>query len=67
MRLLGAKAAATGIFVDVPTTYWAADWIEELYHEGITQGCSDNPMLYCPEDSVTRAQMAAFLARTFGL
>jgi len=59
--------SATGIFMDVPTDYWAADWIEELYHAGITQGCSDNPMLYCPEDSVTRAEMAAFLVRTFGL
>lgn len=58
---------ATGIFADVPTDYWAADWIEELYHEGITKGCSDNPMLYCPNDSVTRAEMAAFLNRTFSL
>lgn len=72
--LLGAKHGsgyapppATGIFADVPTTYWAAAWIEELYNEGITMGCSETPLLYCPDDTVTRAQMAAFLVRTFGL
>lgn len=58
---------ATGIFTDVPTDYWAAAWIEELKLEGITTGCSDNPLRFCPDESVTRAQMAAFLVRTFGL
>jgi CSLREA domain-containing protein len=59
--------AATGIFSDVPTTYWAANWIEQLYNEGITTGCGTNPLQYCPENSVTRAQMAVFIMRTFGL
>jgi hypothetical protein len=58
---------ATGKFSDVPVTYWAADWIEQLSEEGITKGCGTNPLRYCPEDSVTRAQMAVFIARTFGL
>jgi hypothetical protein len=58
--------APTGIFVDVPVSYWAAGWIEQLYREEITKGCSStaNPPIYCPEDSVTRAQMAVFLLRT---
>jgi hypothetical protein len=30
---------------------------------GITSGCDDN--LYCPEDLVTRGQMAAFMRRSF--
>ena len=59
--------AATGIFDDVPVTYWAANWIEQLYKEGITSGCSQNPLLYCPESSVTRDQMAVFIAKTFNL
>jgi hypothetical protein len=59
--------AATGIFDDVPVTYWAADWIEQLSKEGITKGCGINPLRYCPEASVTRAQMAVFIVRTFGL
>ena len=33
--------------------------------EGITSGCGGG--IYCPESPVTRAQMAVFLVRTFGL
>jgi S-layer homology domain len=58
---------ASGIFSDVPVSYWAADWIEQLYVEGITTGCGTGPLRYCPENSVTRAQMAVFMMRTFGL
>ena len=51
-------------FIDVPTSYWAWDWIERLYHAGVTTGCiTTNPMRYCPEENVTRAQMAVFLLR----
>jgi subtilisin family serine protease len=42
--------------------------INKLAAAGITQGC--NPPAntrYCPDDSVTRGQMAAFLARAFQL
>jgi hypothetical protein len=43
----------------------AIDWLDE---QGITQGC--NPpanTLFCPNDFVTRGQMAIFLARAFNL
>ena len=56
---------STGVFNDVDSSYWAADWIEQLAAEGITAGCGNGN--YCPEASVTRAQMAVFLVRTFGL
>ena len=56
---------ATGIFTDVPTSYWAAAWIEQLATEGITTGCGAG--IYCPTAPVTRAQMAVFLVRTFNL
>jgi hypothetical protein len=60
--------AATGtLFADVPSTYWAANWIEKLYAEGVTGGCGTAPLTYCPESPVTRAQMAVFLVRTFSL
>jgi tartrate-resistant acid phosphatase type 5 len=55
--------AARGIFADVPTSYWAADWIERLAAEGITSGCNVNPKQYCPASPVTRDQMAVFLLR----
>jgi hypothetical protein len=58
---------ATGVFTDVPTSHWAANWIEQLYVEGITGGCNLSPLTYCPEDSVTRAEMAKFLVKTFNL
>jgi hypothetical protein len=50
-------------FIDVPFNYWAWSWIESIYQAGITGGCSTNPMMYCPTNSVTRAQMAVFLLR----
>jgi hypothetical protein len=53
--------AATAVFSDVPTTYWAADWIVQLYQEGITNGCATDPLRYCPDSNVTRAEMAKFL------
>jgi hypothetical protein len=58
---------AYGIFEDVPFTNPFAPWIESLYYSGITGGCNASPLLYCPASSVNRAQMAAFLVRTFGL
>jgi hypothetical protein len=59
-----AVGSSTG-FGDVSTTYWAAAWIKQLVAEGITSGCGSGN--YCPEAPVTRAQMAVFLVRTFGL
>ncbi len=50
-------------FYDVPTDYWAWQWIDQLYGAGITGGCILDPLQYCPEDTVTRAQMAVFLLR----
>jgi len=56
-----------GIFADVPLDEFAVAWIEDIYNRGITAGCNTNPLRYCPDDSNTRAQMAAFLTLTFGL
>ncbi len=59
---------ATGaVFADVPANGFAAAWIEQLYAEGVTGGCGASPRAYCPDVSVTRGQMAVFLAATFGL
>ncbi|HMZ07375.1 MAG TPA: S-layer homology domain-containing protein [Anaerolineales bacterium] len=48
-------------FADVPADYWAAAWIKQLAAEGITGGCGTG--LYCPENAVTRDQMAVFLLK----
>jgi hypothetical protein len=56
-----------GSFRDVPTTHVFHHDIERLAEHGLTRGC--NPPtndLYCPDAPVTRAQMAAFVARAVG-
>jgi hypothetical protein len=56
--------ACTGVFNDVACPSTFANWIEQLADEGITGGCQASPPLYCPDNAVTRAQMAAFLLKT---
>ena len=48
-------------FTDVPPSHWAYNWIDKLAADGITGGCT--PTTYCPNDSITRAQMAVFLLK----
>jgi choice-of-anchor B domain-containing protein len=50
------------VFADVPAGSFAAAWIEELAALGVTGGCGNGN--YCPNDAVTRAQMAVFLLKT---
>jgi hypothetical protein len=57
--------ASGTIFTDVAAGDFAADWIEELYAEGITGGCATNPLRYCPNNPITRGQMAAFLLKVY--
>ena len=48
-------------FTDVPPSAFAYSFIETLFHNGITAGCGNR--MYCPGDSITRWQMAVFLAK----
>jgi hypothetical protein len=52
-------------FTDVPPGHTHFQGVEALVAAGITLGCA--PGLYCPDNPVTRAQMATFLARALGL
>lgn len=56
--------ASGTVFGDVPLGSFANAWIEQLALEGITGGCGGN---YCPNNPVTRAEMAVFLVKTFHL
>jgi len=56
---------ATGLFSDVAINHWSARWAEQMAAEGITSGCGGGK--FCPNSLVTRAQMAVFLVRAFGL
>ena len=50
-------------FVDVNTEHPFAEAIDRLAGWGVTAGCRTDPARYCPEWTVSRAQMATFLAR----
>jgi hypothetical protein len=53
---------ATGtVFADVPASNQFAPWIEQLAGFQITGGCGSGD--YCPDNPVTRAQMAVFLLK----
>lgn len=54
---------STQTFTDVPTSHWAHDYIETLYHAGFLAGCSTDPLMYCPESTMTRAESAVFVER----
>jgi large repetitive protein len=65
--LLAGPAQAAGRFTDDDGSVHEPN-IEFIAARGITQGCSTtNPDLFCPNDPVTRGQMASFLARALGL
>ncbi len=61
--------AATGLFSDVPVAgkEWMQPWIEAFYNAGITTGCGVSPLRFCPENQTTRAEMAVFIDRAYGL
>ncbi|MCY4622337.1 MAG: D-alanyl-D-alanine carboxypeptidase [bacterium] len=54
-------------FGDVDGDSWWMPHVERLATLQITKGCVANPPLFCPDDSVTRGEMASFLTRSFGL
>ena len=53
-------------FNDVDGSSFYAPFIERMAELGVTGGCGDGSR-FCPDRSVTRAQMAAFLSRAFRL
>jgi hypothetical protein len=62
--LIAVTASATHSFLDVPDTHTFHSDIEWMKDTGVTRGC--NPPAnteYCPDDFVTRGQMAAFFHR----
>ncbi len=58
---------AVNPFADVDDGEWWAPYVVRLGEIGVTSGCSTEPMQYCPDRAVTRAQMATFLLRSFQL
>ena len=69
VRVLGDEPTGEGDsrFADVDTAEWWSPYTEQLAEREITKGCNTEPLRYCPDQNVTRAQMAAFLGRAFQL
>lgn len=50
-------------FADVPYGHWALDYIQSIWAYGITGGCINLPLTYCPNIAITRAEMAVYIER----
>jgi hypothetical protein len=64
-QLQVSPAPGTATFGDVPTSHPFFQFVEALAASGITGGCGGGN--YCPNNPVTRGQMAVFLAKALGL
>lgn len=62
-ELTSNLGSESGSFVDVPADHWAFDSIEALYQAGYIAGCSTTPPMYCPDQTMTRAESAVFVER----
>jgi hypothetical protein len=51
------------IFADVPFDHVLYPYIKALYDAGYTSGCGLNPLIYCPNQTMTRAESAVFMLR----
>ena len=57
----------SAIFADIEIDAWWAPYVQRLFELGITRGCAVEPARFCPDQPVTRGQMASFLNRAFKL
>src|SRR5688572_1617125 len=60
-----ARPMQTHDFTDVPVAgkEFMEPFINAFYHQGVTTGCNQAPLQYCPETNVTRGEMAVFVGR----
>ncbi len=68
LALHGASfsASANPYFADVPVNYTNGmpfPFVQRAYEEHVTNGCNSAPLVFCPDDLVTRGQMASFIMR----
>jgi hypothetical protein len=57
------SAPASPTFSDVGSSFWGYGWIESLWTDGFTSGCSTDPLMYCPDNQHTRAEGSVFFTR----
>jgi hypothetical protein len=63
-----------GSFIDVDysTPIWYAKWVEGIYQDEVVSGCGTGTipgvdLTYCPDDNITRAEVAVFMVRSLCL
>ena len=67
----GVRLRGTGVldgqntFNDVPPSDPASPFVEAIVRAGLTSGCGAGP-IFCPDQSITRSQMAVFLVTAMG-
>lgn len=64
-KLQVSPAPGSATFNDVPTGHPFFQFIEALADSGITAGCGGGN--FCPDQPLTRGQMAVFLSKALGL
>ena len=55
----------TPIFADVPCSDPDSKYVNVVYQKGVTAGCNASPLQYCPDSTLTRAQMSVFLVKGY--
>jgi hypothetical protein len=53
----------TPFFTDVPATSPQFPYVQKMYELGLTTGCT--PTQFCPNNNLTRQEIAVFLTRAF--
>ena len=66
VRAFDLEEASAAGFADVEGSVHTGA-IDALAASEVTAGCSADPLLFCPNDPVTRGQMATFLVRAMSL
>ncbi len=54
---------ATGLFADVEQNAPFAPWVEEAYRAGIIDACTEVPLSFCPQKTITRQEAALFILK----
>jgi hypothetical protein len=56
------SGGGSSLFSDVAPTSLFCAHIHYLLASGVSAGCAENPLAYCPSNDVTRAQLAIFVS-----
>jgi hypothetical protein len=62
-KITVVQRATPKVFEDVRPADASFDAVNSLFRRSITAGCSSTPPRFCPNDTITRGQLAIFLSR----